>query len=262
MIARVRIFLGFVLLLTGAISSGGCASQLDRIETGLQTNRDEISRMEAENKFLLQEVQSLAALVRMQQDSGDQTGAMGMTKLTQLNARLDQLLQKLDDNAEFMRNLSARVDLLVTRSGIPTLGEYHPPAPGEQGAQDLPEEGRTILEAADLDRSQGNVELARSGYEEFLARFSGTEAAAKALFRLGDLEMDAGEPAKALSHFENLIERFPTASQVPAGLYKSRQCLLDLGRQNEAAEQEQRLLTDFPHSPEAALLRVEMESGE
>ncbi len=249
-----------LLLLGGFLLLGGCASQLDRIETGIQTNRDEISRLEAQNKHLQQEVRTLSELVRMQHDSGDQTGAMGMAKLTQLGGRLEQVLQKLEDNAEFMRNLSARVDLLVNRSGIPTLGEYRPPSEKQQGGADLPEEGRTILDAADLDRTSGNNNLAREGYEEFLNRFDNTEAAARALYGLGDLDLDAGRFEAALARFDELLQRFPDNPRAPAALYKSRRCLLGLDRTAEAAARARRLFTEYPQAPEAALLKEELKS--
>ena len=116
-----------------AVGSTGCAPQLDRIELGVQENHDEIARLQAENRRLMQEVQALGQLLRMDQDAGDESSAMRLAKLAQVSVRLDQLLQKLDDNAEYMRDLSARVDLLATRSGIPTLGEYKPPVAGAHG---------------------------------------------------------------------------------------------------------------------------------
>ncbi len=249
-----------LLLGCGLLLVCGCASQLDRIETGIQTNRDEISKLEAQNMHLQQEVKALGELVRMQKEAGGQTGAMGMAKLTQVNGRLDQLLQKLDDNAEFMRNLSARVDLLVSRSGIPTLGEYRPPAAGNSQDPALPEEGRTILDAADLDRNRGNNDLARSGYEEFLGKYGASEAAPRALYGLGDLELDAQNYEAALARFDELLQKFPDDSRAPAALYKSRRCLLALGRTEEAGARAQRLLQDFPQAPESALLKEDLKS--
>lgn len=242
-----------VAVLTG----GGCAPQLDRIETGVQQNRDDIARLEAENRRVVQEIQSLIALLRMDRDAGDESSAMGLTKLSQVSGRLDQLMLKLDDNAQYMRNLSARVDLLVARSGVPTLGEYTPPAPAAQAAPDLPEEGRAVLEAAELDLSRGNLDLARSGYEEFLTRFGRSGAADQALYRLGAIEMDAGEYERAFSRFGELLERFPGSSWAPGALYKSRACLLRLDRAQEAESRGELLLRMFPDSEEAALLRAE-----
>lgn len=257
---RARAEGGLGALLTVAVllvALGGCAPQLNRIELAVQTNRDEIARLQAENTRLLTEMQALNELLRMDREAGDETSAMRLAKLSQVSTRLDQLLQKLDDNAQYMRDLSARVDLLAQRQGIPTLGEYKPPARTSAAAADLPEEGRSILAAAELDRTRGNTELARQGYEEFLARFGDSEAADDALYRLGDLAYGEGDNAAAMARFQELLERHPDSEWSPAALYKGRACLMALGRKEEAWALGGELMTRFPESDEAALLSEE-----
>lgn len=232
----------------------GCAPQLNRIEVAVQDNRDQIARMQAENKRLLQEVQALNQLMRMDKDAGDESSAMRLAKLSQVSARLDQLMQKLDDNAQYMRELSARVDLLASRQGIPTLGEYKP---AQGGADALPEEGRSILAAAEADRTRGNNDLARQGYEEFLQRFGKSEAADDALYRLGDLAYADGDHAGAVKRFEDLLSRFPKSDWAPAAMYKARACYLALGRKQDAWKMGGDLLAKYPASDEAALLKEE-----
>ena len=146
----------------------GCAPQLDRMEIAILENRNEISKLEVQNQRMMQEVEALGQLLRMDRNAGNESSAMRLAKLSQVSTRLDQLLQKLDDNAEYMRDLSARVDLLATRQGIPTLGEYRPPSASDVSGETLPEEGRSILEQAELDRNRGNIELAEEGFTEFL----------------------------------------------------------------------------------------------
>lgn len=243
--------LAVVLLLAG------CAPQLNRIEVAVQENHNDISRLQAENKRMLQEVQALAELLRMEGDAGDESSAMRLAKLSQVSTRLDQLLRKLDDNAQYMRDLSARVDLLATRQGIPTLGEYTPPR--TDAVAELPEEGRSILAAAELDRTRGNVELARQGFEEFLARYGESEAADDALYWLGDLHHGIGEHTAALTRFTELLERFPHTDWAPAAMYKSRTSLLALGRTDEAWAMGGELLARYPNSTEAALLQENQE---
>jgi len=155
-----------------------------------------------------------------------------------------------------MRELSARVDLLATRQGIPTLGEYKPPQ-GGAGAETMPEEGRSIFAAAELDRTRGNNDLARQGYEEFLQRFGKSEAADDALYRLGDLAYADGDHAGAVKHFEDLLKRFPASDWLPAAMYKSRASYLALGRKQDAWKMGGDLLARFPASDEAALLKEE-----
>jgi len=247
---------GMPLLVVGLILLAGCAPQLNRIETSVQDNRDQVARLQAENKRLLQEMQVLNQLMRLEKDAGDETSAMRLAKLTQVSARLDQLMQKLDDNAQYMRELSARVDLLASRQGVPTLGEYKPPR--NQGAVDaLPEEGRSIFAAAELDRTRGNNDLARQGYAEFLQKFDRSEQADDALYRLGDLDHAEGLHTEAAKRFEDLLARFPGSEWVPAAMYKARACYLALGRKQDAWKMGGDLLARFPASAEAALLKEE-----
>ncbi|MCK9995391.1 MAG: tetratricopeptide repeat protein [Candidatus Krumholzibacteria bacterium] len=243
-----------VLTVCALVLVTGCAPQLDRIEVSVQNNRDEISRMQVENKKMLQEVQALGQLLRMDRDAGDESSAMRLTKLSQVSTRLDQLLQKLDDNAEYMRDLSARVDLLATRQGIPTLGEYKPPAATSAGVETLPEEGRSIFEMAELDRNRGNIALAKAGFEEFLFKYGNSELSDDALYLLGDLSYGEGEDAAALDYFEDMLKRFPASEKAPAAMYKSRSCLLNLGRKDEAGTMGSTLVERYPDSEEAALL--------
>jgi TolA-binding protein len=259
---RNRIARAAVGATLAALLTAGCAPQLDRIEVGVQENRDEIALLQAENKRMLQEVQALGQLLRMDRDAGDESSAMRLAKLNQVATRLDQLLQKLDDNAEYMRDLSARVDLLATRAGVPTLGEYKeysPPAGAAASA--LPEEGRAILESAELDRSRGNDELARAGFTEFLEKYPRAEAADRAMYWLADLDVGDGRTEDALAGYQRLIEEHPQSEFMPAALYKARACLLDLGRQQEAWDYGGRLLQEYPQSDEAAQLRLERGDG-
>ncbi len=191
----------------------GCAPQLDRIELSVQENRDEMATLRAENRRLAQEVKALAELLRLEFASGDESNAQRVARLGQVSLRLEQLMQKLDDNSAYMRELSARVDLLATRSGVPTLGEYKPPAPDDgAGMAALPEEGRSIYQAAQLDRSRGNVDMARVGFRDFLDRFPTSELADDARYWLGDLaygEQDWMTPAISSGACSTIIPSRP-----------------------------------------------------
>ena len=244
-------------VLAASILLAGCAPQLDRIEGSVQENQDEIARLQTENKRLLREVEALGQLLRMDRDAGSESSAMRLARLSQISTQMDQLSRLLEDNAEYQRDLSARVGLLATRMGIPTLGEYKPPAATSAATETLPEEGRSIFEMAELDRNRGNVELARSGFEEFLSKYGNSELADDALFRLGDLAYGEGEDATALGYFEDILARFPESDRAPAAMYKARAAQLNLGRPGEAAAMAEDLVARFPDSEEAALLQAE-----
>jgi len=233
-----------------------CAPQLDRIELAVETNRDEIAALRAENRRLTQDVAALAELLRLEAATGGETEAQRYAKLGQVATRLDQLMQKLDDNSAYMRDLSARVDLLATRAGIPTLGEYKPPQPrDEAGLAALPEEGRSIYQAAQLDRSRGNVDLAREGFREFLDRYGNSELGDDARYWLGDLAYGEQDWTDANDQFQRLLADHPDTEWAAAAMLKRGYSLQELDRLDEADAIFRELVAKYPDSNEAALAR-------
>ncbi len=239
----------------------GCAPQLDRIELSVQESREEIATMQAESRRLRQEVASLAELMRLSADVGDENNAQRYATLAQVVGRLDQLTQKLDDNAAYMRDVSARVDLLATRVGVPTIGEYRPPAAGQDALADLPEEGRSIFQAAQLDRSRGNIDSAREGFSEFLDRFGDSELADDAMYWLGDLDYGQGNWRGAADHFAGLLAKHPQTTWAPAAMLKCGYSNQKLGDEKQADEMFRELVKRHPDSNEAALAKEAL-SGE
>ncbi len=245
-------------VVAGALLLGGCAPQLDRIETGLAQNTEDLAAMRAEQQRLRQEIEALNELLRLGQDAGLESEAQRSARLGQLSRQIDELMQRLDDNLEFSRSLSARVDLLARSRD---LEGALPPAETPLGQQPqvpyepLPEEGRAIFNAAQLDRSRGNLDLAREGFRDFLQRYPASELADDALYQLGDLAFSEGENQVGLEHFDDLLARYPQTEYAPAALLKSAFALEELGRPEEARDRLEQLVQRYPDAPEADLAR-------
>lgn len=261
MVCRARLAGGAVILLGLLGLLGGCAPQLDRIEAAVGRNAVDLERISAEQRQLREELERLGSLFRLDQDAGVQTEAQRLAKIDQLSVQLEQLMRKLDDNNEFMRSLSARVDLLATRAGIPTLGEYKGPAGGQPPvAVPVPEEGQAIFRAAQLDRDRGNIELARDGFREFLDRYDRSELADDALYWLGDLAYGEDGFSEALDQFQLLLANYPFSNRCPAAMLKTAYCLQALGRVEASHTKLEKLIDVYPQSSEAALARERLES--
>lgn len=257
---RIRLQAGATLVVAAGLTMmSACAPQLDRIEVAVQDNRSEIAALRAENRRLALEVQAVANLLRLESNAGGQTEAERLARLMQVSLQLGQLLQKLDDNQEFLRDLSARVDLIASRSGIPTLGEFKPPSRDQGAVADLPEEGRSVFQAAQLDRSRGNLELARDGFQDFLERFPTSELADDARYWLADLAYSDGDWDAAAREFARLLEEHPQTSWAPAALLKRGYSLRELRREDEALAAFRDLVQRFPASNEAALIRDQVQ---
>ncbi|MHB8078948.1 MAG: tetratricopeptide repeat protein [Candidatus Krumholzibacteriia bacterium] len=240
-----------IFLAAGLLALAGCAPQFDRIEEGVLRNGQEIERLQREQALLRQQVEAIDSLLRFDQDAGKTADARGSAKLGHLSQKIDQLIQKLDDNASFTRNLSARVDLLATRAGVPPLGA---PA-GAAAAGELPEEGRALFQAALRDRSRGETDLARQGFREFLDRHGQSELADDARYWLAELDYADGRFAEALAGFQSLLAAFPATELAPAAELKIGYCQFSLGQEAQARETLARLIASHPDAEEAALAR-------
>jgi len=174
----------------------------------------------------------------------------------QLESKVDHLTQMLEDNNEFMRTISARVDMLATRLGVPTLGEFKALGAGDVDVaplESLPEEGRAIYQAAMLDRSRGNADAARTGFEEFLGKYGRTELADDALYWLGDLDYGAGRYQEALASFQRLLADHPDAERRPDAMLKAGFCQIELGDAAGGRATLEQLIATYPGTETAAL---------
>ncbi|MFH1845759.1 MAG: tol-pal system protein YbgF [bacterium] len=253
--------LGSVFLIV--LAGGGCAPQLDRMEAELRRNTEDLEQFRVEQQELSQSLERSSRLSRIEQDSGFESEAQKLAKIDQLANRLNQLMQLLEDNTEFMRSLSARVDLLATRAGVPTLGEYNPAVGGQNktAGAPLPEEGRAIFQAAMLDRDQGNVDLARDGFQDFLDKYPNSEQADDALYWLGDLAYGERNFESALSYFQQVLGDHAFSELRSACMLKAALCLQVTDQEEAGRHQLQELIDIYPDSSEAALARERLASG-
>ncbi len=235
----------------------GCAPRVDRLETGIGENARTLAELRRTQQQMRQDLAGLYSFVKAD-DGGDlQQRAALQERLARIERRLEQIDHKLDDNAEFMRTISARVDMLATRLGVPTLGEYKALPDTVVGSDlvTLPEEGRAIYRAALLDRSRGNLETAREGFQDFLASYGRSELADDALYWLADIAHSAGDDRTALEHLQRLLDAHPASDRRPDALLMAVQAARALGQAEEAARYLDELERRWPDAEQTLLAR-------
>ncbi len=237
----------------------GCTPQFEHIESAVERNRDEIRQVRDEQRVILQEVESIDSLLRSDVGTDVESTAVLQARITQLLGKLDQVDRKLDDNAEYMRNLSARVDLLATRLGLPTLGEYKTVDDDGGGLDALPEEGRALFNAAMLDRDRGNTAAAVEGFTDFLDRYARSELADDARYWLGEMAYAEGDYAAALERLQAVIDGPADADRRPDALLKAVFAARAAGDESRARDLFDRLATEYPDSEQTALAAAEMD---
>ena len=252
---RIRL----ISLLPALWLAAGCSPQFEHIESAVERNREEIQRVRDEQRVILQEVESVNSLLRSDVGTDVESTAVLQAKITQLLGKLDRVDRKLDDNAEYMRNLSARVDLLTTRLGVPTLGEFKTVGDDAADLDVLPEEGRALFNAALLDRDRGNSAAAQEGFTSFLERYPLSELADDARYWLGEMAYADGDYAQALEQLQSVIDGPAEADRRPDALLKAVFAARAAGDRDRARACFDRLATEYPDAEQTALAAAEME---
>lgn len=238
--------------------AAGCSPQFEHIESAVERNRDEIRQMRDEQRVIHQEVEGLNSLLRSDQGTGTESSAVLQAKISQILVKMDRIDHKLDDNNEFMRNLSARVDLLTTRLGLPTLGEYKTVEGGADELDALPEEGRALFNAALLDRDRGNMEAAAEGFREFLDRYGRSELTDDAGYWLGEMAYADGEYQQALAYLQAVVDGPRDADRRIDALLKAVFAAQAQGDDAAARGFLSLLQAEYPESEQTALAAAEL----
>ncbi len=258
-----RIACLFFLVAVPALLAG-CSPQFEQIESAVDRNGEEIARMRDDQRLIRQELESINRLLQADDGSSASSDVRLQTQIAQLDRKVGELLGLQEDNAEFMRNLSARVDLLATRLGVPTVGEYKVVDDDAEvdGLDVLPEEGQSLFDAALLDRNRGNDAMAREGFQDFLERYPRSELADEALYWLGEMAYAAGEHETALGHLGAIVADHRESDMRADALLKTVFCHQALGDVDAARRAFDRLNEDYPGSEQAALAAAGLDGDE
>jgi tol-pal system protein YbgF len=128
------------------------------------------------------------------------------------------------------------------------------PAPDQKIA--APEaDPKKLYDAAYLDITKGNYDLALAGFNEFIKRFPAHDLADNAQYWIGQGYYAQKKYDLALPEFGKVLEVYPGKDKEPAALYKIGLCQQELGDKTKARKYWQSLVKKFPKSPEAALAK-------
>jgi len=161
---------------------------------------------------------------------------------------------KLDEFNFRMTQLSQEIDLIQVRLSH-QIKDSRSQIPEDKAGKDV----IAILDPADIYRTsyndylKGNYDLAISGFQEYLKKFSGSPMAGNAQYWIGESYYSLKDFGKALEEFDKLINNYPKSNKVPSALLKKAYSYIELKRTNDAKEQLKDLIKSFPLTAEAKL---------
>ena len=183
-----------------------------------------------------------------------------LSELSNLLNQTQFLDSKLEDTSYRMSKLMSQVE------GSPAR---HSAVDSSSGASDsqfsAPEDAGAdinfgeLFNAAYLDLSSGNYQLALQGFQEYLNKSPAGEFADDARYCIGEISYARGDYKAASDEFKKVILDYPRSDKMASALLKMGYCAIQLGDLNGARKYFNSVIQIFPKSEEAALAKARLE---
>jgi tol-pal system protein YbgF len=112
---------------------------------------------------------------------------------------------------------------------------------------------------AKQDFDSGELEAARTGFQEFIKRFPKSAIADSSQFWLGEIYYRQKWYEKAILEYQKVIESYPKGNKVQAALLKQGFSFFNLGDKSNGKLILKELITKYPSSNEAKIAKQKLE---
>jgi TolA-binding protein len=198
-------------------------------------------------------------------DSVDRALKERLTPIAGVTAKVDNIGNDVSDVRNSMTDLTAQINKLQSQLNdvnnavkLCQSPSAAPPPPGgattpgmasSAGGPAPPAE--TIFNNAYRDETGGKLELALSGYADFMKFYPQDPNAGTAQFRIGEIHYTQGHMDEAVKDFDAVIERFPNAQNTPDAYFMKCMALKQSNHKEAAATDFRALMAKFPSSAQA-----------
>jgi tol-pal system protein YbgF len=246
-VLRIRVGLIAYLLLALVILSG-CASRREIVKL-----KNQADFLEQSNKRLERQTALLDSLIREEMELTNRLRADLASTLTGMDERMEIVESKLEDLGHRFPELSRKMEQvkreIATKQDTATVSDT---------TTFVNVDAKQLYDAAYLDLTKGNYDLAITGFTNYLKYFPETEQAANAQYWLGECYYQKKNYTRAAIEFHKVLETYSTGTKVPSALYKLGLSLLEL-KSNQANKYFEELVNNYPNTQEAKLAEEKLE---
>lgn len=250
------------LLVAMSVVICGCATRKEIVDfkQNILHIRQQIEEARTENAAIKAKLDELGKSVANMQDETRRTRAELLTELMNLKNQTLFLDNKLEDTSYRMNKLLHRTEAKVLQSQPTDSINQSEPTDStlldNSRSEDLTP--KALYDAAYLDFSKGNHDLALDAFKKYLAEFPQSEFADNAQYWLGEIHYAAKNYRQALDEFQKVVVNYPTGEKVPAAILKIGYCRVGLNDVPGARRYLEAVIRQFPHSAEADLARQKL----
>jgi len=274
-----------IIGLVCATCVGGCA-------TGAGDVENRLLRLERQNSMLEKQLMASESQLQEQLDINEQllsTSAELRATMDALRVDNQGLTGKLDEVAFSVQNGSRsqsdaegeiigrinRIDEIarMNKDRITAVEQYldfevasASGAAAATGTAPAASEAGPVLSEAELYRTgkqafdDGQYELAREKFKEFLSKYPKSDNADNAQFWVGEIYYREKWYAEAIMEYQKVIENYPDGNKVPASLLKQGLSFSNLGEETNARTFLEEVIKKYPSSNEAKIARDKLET--
>ncbi len=106
----------------------------------------------------------------------------------------------------------------------------------------------------------GQYEIARENFQEFLSKYPKSKNADNAQFWIGEIYYNEKWYEKAIMEYQKVIENYPDGNKVPASLLKQGLSFYNLGDSANARTFLEKMINKYPSSNEAKIARDKLKT--
>ncbi len=243
----------------------GCATRNDvkRLNDDLLYIRVHLDALQSENRKMLALLQNLDTTVADLADENARAKADLIAEMTSLRESSQYLQGLLDDTGDRMSRLLHKVEDRGTSSRtiadsvaadlLSPTGARPDAVPG--GDLDATE----LYNAAYLDLSRSDYDLALRGFREYLKIFPNSDFADNSQYWIGEIYYAKGEYERSFNEFKKVPETYSKGDKAAASLLKMGYCLIHLDDKQAARRYLNEVINKFPNSQESRLAQSRLE---
>ncbi len=244
---RILLIISFSLLM---MFFSGCATRREIVRL-----KNQADFLQQSNKRLEHRTAELDSLLREEIELTSRLRADLATTLGGMDERMEIVESKLEDLGHRFPELSRKMELvkreISTKKDTGTVSDTSTVMVNVDPTQ--------LYDAAYLDLTKGNYDLAITGFSNYLKYFPETEQAANAQYWLGECYYAEKNYTRAAIEFHKVLENYSTGTKVPSALYKLGLSLTELKSVGQAKKYLQELVDKYPNTQEAKLAKQKLE---
>jgi len=260
---RVIFFKIFIIVFVSMlISSCATRKEIVRFKEDMAYLRIQTESLRQENEEIKKMLQDLSKNFSDLQNETRRTKADLLTEIDNVKSQSQVIDSKLEDNTYRMSHFLQKAESITNpyspKDSLENALNQNEPA--ESPTQKINLDPLEVYNAAYLDLSKGNYQLALQGFQQFLIKFPQSDLADNAQYWMGEVYYAQKDNQKAIEEFKKVIENFPKGDKVAAALLKIGFCYFNLGDQVTGKKYLRIVIERFPNSEEARLARSRLQT--